>query len=430
MNENSKIFKEFVGPQGQKRVVKAVPESDLDAYLDCYLNAYPQGKSQGDDGREKYGPRIINSMRNDKGINFYGLYEEGKIIATMKLIDFDINLFGEMRKSVGVMALAVHPLHKKKGAAKNMIEFSEYYAKASGAILNMLLPFRIDFYKSMGYGYGTKINEYTLDTASLPKHDYSHLRFVDIHKEYDALIQCYKDYVHSYHGMVYKFEDELRDIDGDSDTRRFGYYDENGQMKGYVAFDFEADSDENYTINYMNVKELVYSDKEVLAELLGGLQAQADLAQRLVIRSGEADFTYVFPNCQSTNRGYIDFGFMETNLQAVGTMYKISDLKAFVQGTEHRKFLTHDRKLKFVIYDEFKHREFEQAVEFKNGHWYPCDAADEYVKGNLSDISALLMGSCDFGALARLGVLETNGDEDIMDALFHVSQKPFTNTDY
>ena len=32
----------------------------------------------------------------------------------------------------------------------------------------LLLPFRFDFYKNMGYGYGTRLDEYTIRTSGLP----------------------------------------------------------------------------------------------------------------------------------------------------------------------------------------------------------------------------------------------------------------------
>ena len=100
-------------------------------------------------------------------MNFYGLFEYDELISIMKLIDFDINLFGQMNKATGLMSLAVHPLHKKKGVARDMVKFFEDYTVSSGGLCSMLLPFRIEYYRKMGYGYGTKLDEYRIPTLQL-----------------------------------------------------------------------------------------------------------------------------------------------------------------------------------------------------------------------------------------------------------------------
>ena len=139
------------------REIKPITPQHIEDYLTIYLNAYPAFKDIGDAGREKYRPKILHSMENDKNIHFYGLFEEDSLIATMKLIDFSVNIFGKMQAATGLMALAVHPLHRKKGAALEMVRFFEDYALRCGNSTAMLLPFRMDFYRKMGYGYGSKL---------------------------------------------------------------------------------------------------------------------------------------------------------------------------------------------------------------------------------------------------------------------------------
>ena len=76
------------------REIKLLTPANIEDYLTIYLNAYPAYKDVGQAGREKYRPRILRSMQNDKDVHFYGLFEDGRLIATMKLIDFSLNLFG------------------------------------------------------------------------------------------------------------------------------------------------------------------------------------------------------------------------------------------------------------------------------------------------------------------------------------------------
>lgn len=413
----------------------------MDQYMPIYLNAYPAGKDLSDECHDKYLKRNLESMTDFDHVNFYGLFEGHKLIAQAKLIDFDVNLFGKMKKAAGLMALGVHPLEKKKGAAKEMVEGFEKYTVKSGASLAMLLPFRVDFYRNMGYGCGTKIDEYHIDTDYLPKGETDKVRFVP-REDIDKMLDCHKEFVRGYHGACYKFEEEVRDFKDDDEGRWLGCY-EGEKLKGYAIFDFQNVSETNYTLNQMVVRELVYLDGEALGQLLSAIRLQSDLAQTVVIRSGEGDFHHILQSPQHVDGYYIDFGFMKTNVSAVGTMYKIVDIEGFIKDTAHREFVNIPLKAGFKIWDELAHEEKKFAIKFEGGK-YSYEKWDEgsqkaddghyhaIVEMKLSDFSALMMGSAEFAPLVRMGAAKIDHEERVkdLDALFHVEQKPFTNTDY
>ncbi len=423
-----------------ERIIRRLVPEDMPAYMEIYLNAYPAGKDLSDECYEKYYNRNLQSMTEFDHVNFYGMFEDGQLIATMKLIDFDMNLFGQMRRSTGLMALGVHPLHKRKGAARDMVKFFEEYTVESGGCISMLLPFRMDFYKKLGYGCGTKLDEYHIKTEYLPdirdRRELAGLRLLG-RDEADAALECYTEFVKQNHGAVCKFEEEIRDFRDDDEVRRLGWFEE-GKLKGYAAFTFENTSDCNYTLNRMNVKELVYHDAAVLRKLLAGLRMQADLAQSVVVRSGEPDFYHVLASCQDMSGGYIDFGFLQTNVSAVGTMYKICDFRKFFEAAAHRIFPAVNLTAGFEATDDVTGETEKFAVQFTEGKWaYQAggeayDTAAVHVTCRRSDLSSLLMGSAEFGGLVRLGVMTVDKPEFVgtLDLLLHAEQKPFTNTDY
>ncbi len=423
-----------------ERIIRRLVPEDMPAYMEIYLNAYPAGKDLSDECYEKYYNRNLQSMTEFDHVNFYGMFEDGQLIATMKLIDFDMNLFGQMQRSTGLMALGVHPLHKRKGAARDMVKFFEEYTVESGGCISMLLPFRMDFYKKLGYGCGTKLDEYHIKTEYLPdirdRRELAGLRLLG-RDEADAALECYTEFVKQNHGAVCKFEEEVRDFRDDDEVRRLGWF-EDGKLTGYAAFTFENTSDCNYTLNRMNVKELVYHDAAVLRKLLAGLRMQADLAQSVVVRSGEPDFYHVLASCQDMSGGYIDFGFLQTNVSAVGTMYKICDFGKFFEAAVHREFPAVDLTAGFDVTDDVTGQAEKFAVQFAGGKWAFKTGADAYqaasvhVKCLRSDLSSLLMGSAEFGGLVRLGVMTVDKPEFVrtLDRLLHAEQKPFTNTDY
>ncbi|MCQ2551498.1 MAG: GNAT family N-acetyltransferase [Clostridia bacterium] len=405
---------------------KLNPE-DMKQYMEIYLNAYPAGKDLSGECYDKYYDRNLKSMKDFDHVTFYGLFEGDKLIAQAKFIDFDVNLFGKMRKAKGLMALGVHPLEKKKGAAKDMVlafeEETDYLA--------MLLPFRVDFYRDMGYGCGTKIDEYHILTEYLPDVDTEGVKFIP-RENFNEMLECHREFVRNYHGACYKFEEEVRDFKADEEGRWLGYY-EDGKLLGYAIFDFENVSDTNYTLNQMVIRELVYLNQQALGKLLSAIRLQSDLAQSVVIRTGEMDFHHLLKSPQHVDGYYIDFGFMKTNVSAIGTMYKIVDIEKFVEETSHRRFVNIPLKVSFNIYDELKHEEKKFTLKFKDGSYsYSKEEGQVQVNMNLSDFSALMMGSAEFSALERMGVLKVDKPEYIrdLDSLFHVEQKPFTNTDY
>ena len=424
------------------REIKLITPEHIEDYLTIYLNSYPAYKNTGEEGRNKYRPLILHSMAKDKHIHFYGLFEDGQLIAQMKLIDFDMNAFGKMVKATGLMALGVHPMYKKRGAARDMVRFFEKYTEESGAIVSMLLPFRMDFYRNMGYGYGSKMEEYIIPAISLPaadKEDMKNVTFINSDEKATAMIlECYSKFAADYHGMCQKFENEIDDYYGDTDTHRVGYF-EGKELMGYVTYDINCMSDTNYTLNRLEVKELVYLNQKALKVLLGFLRNQSDLCQTVVIRTGEPDFYHILPSAQNVSGNYTDFGFLETNTSSVGTMYKITDPAKFVMETPHRKFIPFDLTVRFEYYNELEHCNDAFGVKFTTeGKWELYgdvtkeELFDVTVKCNLADLSSLLMGSADFAALHRLGAvtLSKEGYADILDLLLHVSQKPWTNTDY
>lgn len=456
----------------KRREIRRLKPENMADYIDIYLNAYPAGKDLSAECRQKYYDRNLQSLMEYDHVNFFGMFEKGgsqkepeeTLIAIMKLIDFDMNLFGEMKRACGLMSLGVHPLHKKKGAARDMVRFFEQYTVDSGAAVAMLLPFRMDFYRKLGYGCGSRLDEYHIKTEYLPELRIAGvdgqsragkagkpdcvLRLldrdaVDRSDAVDQMVACHRRFVERNHGAVCKFEEEIRDMRADDEIRRLGCFRQD-RLAGYAAFTFINTSDCNYTLNLMDVKELVYDDEEVLRILLGGLRMQGDLAQSVILRSGEPDFYHLLQSCQDMSGNYIDYGFLQTNVSAVGTMYKIPDVQGFIAAASHRLFLPEEMTVGFCVEDELAAAERRFALVFAKSACQDCsfwsydgseqayENADVRVSCKLSDLSSLLMGSAELGGLIRLGVMQVSDPAwtGRLDRLFHAEQKPFTNTDY
>jgi hypothetical protein len=119
-------------------------------------------------------------------------------------------------------------------------------------------------------------------------------------------------------------------------------------------------------------------------------------------------------------------------------MYKICDIKMFIEESSHRRFPKMNLIAGFAVTDDMKGDTEKFVLKFKDGCWsYAAgngvyDEAEVYVSCRRSDLSALLMGSAEFGGMARVGVMKVDKPEYVrtLDTLLHAEQKPYTNTDY
>ncbi|MFR7991142.1 MAG: enhanced intracellular survival protein Eis [Anaerovoracaceae bacterium] len=425
------------------REIKNIGPERIEEYLTVYLNAYPAFKSLDDSCREYYRQKTETDMREDEGsVEFVGLFEDNKLVATMKIVKFSMNFYGRMEYATGLMALAVHPLYKKRGIALEMVRYFEKYSRDTGALAALLLPFDIAFYRRMGYGLGSRMDEYRIPTEGLPAcSDLSSMRILS-GEDLQEVLSCYTRYAEKNHGVLKKTGEEIRAIESDTQVKRVGCIGEDGQLKGYIAYRFSNGSDVNYTLNHIDVEELIYEDGRTLRKLLGFLRLQADQVQEVVLRSGEEDFYHLLRDPQDVSENYIPFGYLQTNISAVGTMYKILDPEYFIGKTSYHSFPVGEKELivEFRYEDQLEHAEKTVTVAFfkdssGEGRW---KAAGEDAKPSVSvrceqgDLAALFLGSCRFSSMVRLGTAEIsdNAFTEYIDRLLCCPQKPWTNTDY
>lgn len=433
------------------RTIQPIGPDVIEDYLEIYLNAYPAFKTLDEDCYEAYRKKVLRDMESPD-IQFVGLYEEGILLSTMKLVDFSMNIFGRMQKAVGLMALGVHPLHKKKGAALDMVKYFEEYTEKSGALVALLLPFSMGFYRKMGYGFGSKMDEYHIPTESLPAEwDRTHLKMLG--KEHlNQVLACHQRAAEKNHGMLVKFSEEIRAMEEDSSVRRVGWL-EDGQLKGYLAYRFICDSPVNYTLNHIQVEEMIYEDGRILKGLLGFLRAQADEAQSVVLRTGEEDFYHLLQSPQDISGNYIPFGYLQSNVSAIGIMHKIPSVEKFIQQTGYRHFPALPAKLpvppvklRITWEDELNHRTDSLCMAFGGTDgmagsgeeggigWQICQEEKKMVelRCKKSDLSSLFLGSCRLAAMVRLGAMEISDPDcvDQLDQLFYYKQRPWGNSDF
>ncbi|MBS4538790.1 GNAT family N-acetyltransferase [Clostridium sp. D2Q-11] len=416
------------------REIRKLNEEYIDEYTEIAFNAYPSFKDFTKKAMDKYKKEALDILKNDSVVTFYGMFENDKLIGVMRLFDFEMNFFGKIIPVSGIGFLGVHLMHKKKKVARDMLEFYEKHYKNKNVPLGLLLPFRPDFYKKMGYGFGTKMNQYRLPTERLPEYrKESDIRYIN-EDGLEKILDCHNRVVEKTHGMMKKFGDEIRQIFGDEFNRVIGSYDKEGNIEGYIVFKFLNGKEGNYTINNIYMKELVYENPEVLRKLLGFLRKQDDQVHLIIFNTEDENFYYLFDDPRNDSLNYIPYGYLETNTQAVGVMYKIFDIReAFIQCS-HRSYNKANIRVRFLIEDSFiAKKEEEIIVKFENGRAILDEEKfDVTVKMDISDFSSLFLGATSLKGLWSLGLVEIDKGEylDELDRAFYYSQKPVCYTDF
>ena len=416
------------------REIRKLSENDIDAYTDIAFNAYPSFKNFTKEAMEEYKKVATDILNNDPLVTFYGMFEDDKLIAVMRLFDFQMNCFGKIITVSGLGFLGVHLMHKKEKVAKAMVEFYEEHFKSRGIPFGLLLPFRPDFYKNMGYGLGTKMNQYRLQTVRIPAYyGDSDLRYIK-EEGISKLLDCHTRVVNKTHGMMKKFGDEIRDLFGDEYNRVVGNYDLNGNINGYLVYKFQNGKAGNYTINNIYVKELIYENTEVLRKLLGFLRKQEDQVNLVIFNTEDENFAFLFDNPLNDSLNYIPYGYLETNTQAIGVMYKIFDVKKAFAQCAHRNYNNANLAVRFLIKDDFsKEKEEEVIVRFEKGVAILNSKEFEVtVKINIAEFSSLFLGCVSIKGLFNLGLLEVDNEQLIeeLDRALYCNEKPVCYTDF
>ncbi len=414
-------------------VLKAIPDEDLDDFINIVANAYPSIKLFGEEARQKFKQRT-KGLGENPTLHLYGLYREGQLQGSMRMFDFTMKLLSVKAPAGGVGLVAVDLLHKKEKVAKDLIAYFLQYYRERGTSIALLYPFRPDFYKQMGFGYGTKLNQYRIKPASLPSGGAKEQ--VEFLKKDDeqSLLDCYNRYLELTNGLIEKKSHEIRALFDNAENKIIVYRAApTAPVTGYLVFNFKSTNPDNFMLNNMVVKELAYESSEALLGLLAFLHSQADQISNIILYSQDDTFHYLLTDPRNGNESLMPHVFHESNVQGIGLMYRVIDTKGIFKTLANHNFGGQNCKLKLSIRDSFlKANDGSLIIHFEEGRPRLSESGEYAVEIGLdvSDFSSLLMGTVDFKNLYRYGLVRISEPSYIetLQRLFLVDQKPICFT--
>ncbi len=409
-----------------ERVIRPLSgEQELLEYARIQLSAYPAIPGPA----EKLLERLNLMVEHDDASRLWGVFEDERMIGGMRMLDFQLNYFGQFIPAGGVGSVAVDLPQKKKGTAKDIIQFFIQHYQDKQAYLTLLYPFRPDFYHKMGYGFGQKNNQYSFTPDSLPyagsRHGVDYLTQDDL----PLLEEFCAEQSARQHGFCKKSSFELQGmLRGHCPNRTLVGYKQDGALKGYLRFSFRRGHESNFVKNNMVIHEWLWDGQEALAALCSFLHTQADQINRIIFATQDQNFHFLLADVRNGSDNIIPSVYHETNTAGVGLMYRITGLKEFLQQTGYRNYNGQTINLRLNVTDTFRPENAgEYLLSFQEGKLTLVDKLDSAVDVSIdiAELSTLAMGSVGFGELYRLGKVQTGaGYVKELNKLFAVSAKP------
>lgn len=417
-----------------KSVIRKLESQEIPSFVDIAVNAYPGTMQNASDYKERFTTMLTTLQEKEKSIEFYGVFRDGKLVGGMRIHYFEMNLYSRIIEVGGVGLVAVDLMHKKEKIAKDLISyFIQHFINLEVSLI-ALYPFRPDFYKKMGFGYGTKINHYMIEPSSFPaKGTKEGLIFLNqTHKK--LIKDCYNRYAKFTHGMMLKTDYDVDVMFKNPEHRLVGYL--NGDvLEGYLMFSFKKMSETNFVHNHLVIKEMIYDNPEALAKLSTFLNSQNDQIARIELTTPDESIEFFIEDPRNGTNRLIPSVYHESNAAGVGLMYRIIHIEKFIENLGES--LSHDETFNFAINikDSFVEKNSKRVViAFTEGKVAVSQGEEAEVEMTIeiSDLSSLLMGAINFHKLYQYGRIKLSNEKRISQlvTLFSNRQKPVCITSF
>jgi predicted acetyltransferase len=415
--------------------LKRVPEEDMSRFIEVVRNAYPAFGINDTETIGQLADRYNVIQKEDDFTNFYGYYnDQEELIGGMRLHNYQMNFRQQKLKVGGIGLVCVDLLHKKEKVAKQLLEFFLDQCQKNGEHMAFLYPFRPDFYKQMGFGYSSRMDQYKLKPNAFPYYgDKSHLRVLT-RDDLEGMRACYETFVDSHHGMMERTPFDWDRMFTRGDLRIIGFERE-GQIEGYVTFSFKRAHENNQVINDLCIEEFMYLTREALRELSSFFHTQNDQIRRIVINTQDESFYYLLNDPRNDTDRIIPHVYHEMHTSGMGLMARIVNVEEFFKAIPNHNFNGVTANVRLIIHDSFHIKnESSLIVSFKEGFPVvePTNHVDATVEMDIAEFSSLVMGAIHFKQLHHLGLVETSDSKwiDTLDRLFSVPSKPICMTGF
>jgi predicted acetyltransferase len=388
--------------------VRKLEVGELADFVKGAAKAYPGTGLLKPDVHTSMLEKMTRDQEDIEEISAQGYFRDGVMLGGQVYYDLQMNVHSTNLLVGGVGFVWVDFLHKKERIAKELITSILRDYRERGAAMTALFPFRPDFYKNMGFGFGMKMHQYRIRPDKFPKGpSKANIHYIT-KDDQEAIAACYRRYATDTHGMTERRNDEWERMFKNPEVIVVGYKKED-QILGYMAMAFtKPEADAHFIRNDMTIAELIYETPEALSELMTFIHSQADQINQVVITTMDETFHHLFADPSNGSNKLLPSVFHVSDLSAVGLMYRIIDVKKLFESLENHDFGDQTCRVKLSVRDTFLPENAGSTVihfvegrpQVENDGGY-----DVEVSLNVEDLSSLVMGTVDFKSLYRYGLV-------------------------
>jgi predicted acetyltransferase len=276
-----------------------------------------------------------------------------------------------------------------------------------GMPMAVLWPFRPDFYRKIGFGYGGKKYRYSLLPSTLPhaagKSHVTHAGDAD----YEAMAGCYTRMFANRHGMLDETGPTIKSTVGPANGGKAAVYRDGDEVRGFMIYRFVKAHPTNFVSNDLHVEECLYEHPEVLAEFMSFLHSQHDQVRRIIFDTPDAEFYYAPVDPRNDSNMMYPSVYHESHTAAVGAMYMVLDIPNLIESTPGAVYGDGAITVDFVVDDPWWGKAGGSTrIAFANGRAEIAKAgrADIEVALHIADFSSLIMGAVRLSRLVEYGL--------------------------
>ncbi len=260
------------------------PRATFDALARLLVDAYPIMRLRTAEELAEHAARL-HADANLPQTRWVVAERGGALAGAMRLYDFTMNVRGRDALAGGVGSVGVARAHKRQGIARALIAWYLDHYRERGAPFAILHPFRFDFYRALGFGYGTPVHRYRFAPATLrddgARGTVREVRAADA----DAVIACYERVRASTHGLAaflrWRIERLL-----DEAVLRYVAVEDDGEIRAFMqTSSVTPDGDLLRNRDELLVRDVVAEDAPYRAALFRYLRSQQDQFARVMIES-------------------------------------------------------------------------------------------------------------------------------------------------
>ena len=413
--------------------IRLLSEADADRWAEISTDAYP-GFIHSPEEHERMRERLQAAVAQGPEHGWYGLYRDGALLGGMRLYDFTMKLRSSEVPAGGIGSVAVDYLHRKERVALELVLFALRHLREQGAGPVLLYPFRLDFYHSMGFGFGTKMRQYRLRPEALPDGgNRSGVRALTT-DDVPAMLDCYHRYLEATNGLLRRAEPDVERLLGRPGNRVVGCW-TGGRLDGYVVLEVKSTSPANVLLAELQVRELVYLTPDALSQLLTFLRTQGDQVQQIVFNTQDEYFHYLFGDPRDDRQHLLPSVYHETNTSGLGIMYRVMDIPGTLERLGEHEFGPEMCRLRLSVEDSLMPENAAEIIlHFADGMVQVVPEGDYDVEASMdiATFSSLLVGSVNFRSLYNYGLARVSEPRfvSVLERVFAVDQKPFCLTPF